>query len=242
MKLLPDLERAVPPLKRVEQTASTSPSQPPDALERITPKIETSATPPAALAITIARQLVLAVALSSLSISPQWAEPSIRRRLEAVAAETSPAEIDPVLVKQIRQMFERGASEFFQDGMESNFARELILSVREYGDAAIMAIAEYLFSSTANPEVGSEALRRIADVADPHSLASRWGLLERGLKHRSSRVRDGAILGFAALDDPHTLEILKDAKSQEPVPELQRLIQKVIEQLGATNGETATQS
>lgn len=158
-----------------------------------------------------------------------------------MAADTSTAEIDPALAKNIRQMLERGASEFFEDGLESNFALDLTLSVREHGDAAIMAIAEYLSSTTAKPEVVSEALRRIADVEDSDSLASRWALLQRGLKHRSPRVRDSAILGFAALDDPRALEILKDAETQEPLPELRRLIQKVNEQLSATYGKTATE-
>lgn len=139
-------------------------------------------------------------------------------------------------------MFERGASEFFEDGMESNFARELLLSVVEHGNAAISAIAEYVFSSAVNSEVGSEALRRLADIEDRRILASRWDLLQRSLKHRSSRVRDGAVLGFAALDDRRALELLKGVETEEPVPELRKLIRKVIEQLDLTNGKTAAQS
>jgi hypothetical protein len=141
----------------------------------------------------------------------------------------------------MRQVFEKGASEFFEDGMDSNFAQELLLSVTEHGNAAIDAIAEYLFSSTANSDVGSEALRRLADVEDQRILASRWALLQRGLRHRSSRVRDGAIIGFASLDDRRALELLKSVATEEPVPELRRLIQKVIEQLGAAHGEAAAQ-
>ena len=141
----------------------------------------------------------------------------------------------------MRLIFEGGASEFFEDGMDSNFAQELLLSVRMYGNAAIDAIAEYLFSSTPNPDVGSEALKRLADIKDRSILASRWALFQRGLRHKSSRVRDGAILGFASLDDRRALALLKSAVTEEQVPELQRLIQKVIEQLGATHGEAAAQ-
>jgi hypothetical protein len=142
----------------------------------------------------------------------------------------------------MRRIFERGASEFFEDGMESNFARELLLSVMEHGNAAISAIAEYVFSSTANSEVGSEALRRLADVEDRRILASRWDILQRSLRHPSSTVRDGAVLSFASLDDRRALELLKVVENVEPVPELRKLIGKVIDQLGLTNGETAAQS
>jgi hypothetical protein len=184
----------------------------------------------------------LAVALSALSVNPHPIPLSSWRRREVViSAESSPASVNPALVEQMRLIFERGASEFFEDGMDSNFAQELLLSVVEYGNAAIDAIAEYLFASTPNSDVGSEALRRLADVEDRRILASRWALLQRGLRHRSSRVRDGAILGFASLDDRRAIELLRSVETEEPVPELQRLIQKVIEQLGATHGEAAAQ-
>jgi hypothetical protein len=158
-----------------------------------------------------------------------------------ISAESSPTSVDPASVEQMRQIFERGASEFFEDGMDSNFAQELLVFVLKYGNAAIDAIAEYLFSSTANSDVASEALRRLADVKDRRILASRWALLQRSLRHRSSRVRDGAILGFASLDDHRALDLLKSAEIEEPVPELRHIIQKVIEQLGATHGEASAQ-
>jgi hypothetical protein len=236
-----DLDGAVPSVQRFEQTVSTAPSLLPDALERTTPKTDTSATA-ISPALTIARHLVFAAALSALSVSPQpIALPPLRRREVATSAESSPASVDPGLVEQMRRIFERGASEFFEDGMNSNFAQELLLSVMEYGNGAINAIAEYLFSSTANSDVGSEALRRLTEVEDRRIFASRWALLQRGLRHRSSRVRDGAILGFASLDDRRALELLKGVETEEPVPELRHLIQKVIEQLGTTHGETAAQ-
>lgn len=243
MKLHSDLERVIPAVQRFEQTVSTAPSQLPDAIEQTTPKTETSGTSSSPAALTLARQLFFAVALSALSVGSQpLVLPTWRRHEIVVSAESSHAEVDPILAEQMRQLFERGASEFFEDGMESNFARELLLSVVEHGNAAISAIAEYVFSSAVNSEVGSEALRRLADIEDRRILASRWDLLQRSLKHRSSRVRDGAVLGFAALDDRRALELLKGVETEEPVPELRKLIRKVIEQLDLTNGKTAAQS
>jgi hypothetical protein len=237
-----DFDGTVPTVQRFEQTASTAPSQLPDALERTTPKAETSATSSSPAALTVARNLVFAVALSALSMSAQPIPlSSLRRREIVTSAESSPTSVDPAIVEQMRQIFVRGASEFFEDGRDSNFAQELLLSVMEYGNAAIDAISEYLFSSAANSDVASEALRRLAEVEDRRVLASRWALLQRGLRHRSSRVRDGAILGFASLDDRRALELLKSVETEERVPELRHLIQKVIEQLGTTHGEAAAQ-
>lgn len=242
MKVRTELDSPVPSFQRVELTASTSPPQPPDEIERITPELQTNATASSQRALNLARQIICAIAFTTVStLNPQCAARPLRRRFEIVAVDSLPAEVDPMLVGQIRQMFERGASEFFEDGMDSSFARELVLSVIEHGSATIDAIAEYLFSTTANFDVGSEALRRIADIKDRRSLASRWALLQRSLKHRSSRVRDGAILGFATLDDHRALEVLKSVETEEPIPELQKLIQKVIEQLGVTHVETAAQ-
>jgi hypothetical protein len=233
---------AVEGVERLEQTASTAPSQLPEVLERATPKTQTTATSGPSAALSIARVLIVGVVFSALSASPQpIALPSWRRREVVASVESIPAEINPVLVEQMRQIFEKGASEFFEDGMDSAFAQELLLSVMEYGNAAIDAIAEYVFSSTANPDVGSEALRRLGEVQDRRILASRWGLMQRALRHRSSQVRDGAVLGFASLDDRRALEILKSVEMEEAVPELRRLIQKVIEQLGAAHGEAAAQ-
>lgn len=237
-----DLNKTVQGVQSFEETVSTAPSWLPDALKHTAPVIETSATSNAPAPRALARQILIALVLSGVSVSPQPIAPSSWRRGEiAISAESSPESINPELAKHMRQIFEKGASEFFEDGMDSNFAKELLLSVMGHGTTAIDAIAEYLFSSSANSDVGSEALRRLAEINDRRIPASRWALLNRGLRHRSSRVRDGAILGFASLDDPRALDLLKDAQTDETVPELRSLIEKVIEQLGATHGKATAQ-
>lgn len=242
MELRTVFDGDVPSVQRVEQTAATASSLRPGVPERIDSQMVTSSTENSQYALNLARQVFVAIALSATSINRQGAALPLRSRYEIVAsAASSHTEVDPMLVEHMRKMFERGASEFFEDGMDSNFAREFIRSVIDHGSAAIDALAEYLFSPKANSDVGSEALKRLADVEDRRSLASRWALLQRSLRHKSSRVRDGAILGFAALDDHRAIECLKDAGTEEPIPELRKLIQKVIEQLGVEHGETATQ-
>jgi hypothetical protein len=165
------------------------------------------------------------------------------RRRDEIAAESSTADIerDPELLKQVEEVFKQGVSEFFQDGMFSHFSRSLLAVLAQHGRAAFRAIAEYVFSGSGNADVVSEALRWLADFDDPATLPQRWAILQRTLQDRSPRVRDGAILGFAALDDPRARSLLLKTQESEPIPELRRLIQQVVDQLNATNAAPPAQ-
>lgn len=182
---------------------------------------------------------VLLAALSSPSVTVP-VENYFRRRDE-LTAESSTADIerDAELTKQVEKIFEGGASEFFEDGMYSQFSRSLIGLLTQYGRGALQAIAEYVFSGSGTAAVISEALRWLADFDDPATFPQRWAILQRTLKDHSPRVRDGAILGFAALDDPRARSLLLESQQSEPIPELRRLIQQVVEQLNATDAVTA---
>jgi hypothetical protein len=165
-----------------------------------------------------------------------------RRRDEfTVESSTADLERDPELLKQVEEVFKQGASEFFQDGMYSHFSRSLLVILAQYGRAAIRAIAEYVFSGSGNADVVSEALRWLADFDDPATLPQRWAILQRTLQDRSPRVRDGAILGFAALDDPRARSLLLQTQESEPIPELRRLIKQVVDQLNATHAAAPPQ-
>jgi hypothetical protein len=154
------------------------------------------------------------------------------RRDEVAESSTALTEVDPVLLRTVRDLFEQGASEFFQDGVDSNFSRALLKLLAQHGRKAFQAIAEYVFSGDTKPDVVSEALRWLADFNDASTLPQRWAILERTLKDPSPRVRDGAILGFAALDDPRAKPLLLKARELERMAELRGLIDQVIAQLG----------
>lgn len=88
--------------------------------------------------------------------------------------------------------------------------------------------------ASTNPDVVSEALRWLADFRDPATFSQRWSILQQTVRDRSPRVRDGAILGFAALDDPRARPLLAEARNVEQIAELRQLFDKVIQQLDAT--------
>ena len=221
-------------LARFRETASTSP-------EEAFPKTgEGTGTtlPPDVVGVRLARPgllvaaLVLSAALGGTQGVFSVADLSRRRRYD-IAAESSTAtvEADPILLKKIRDLFELGASEFFHDGVHSSFSRTLLRLLAHNGQATLRAITEYLFSGNPNPDVVSEALRWLADFNDASTVSQRWAILGRTLRDPSPRVRDGAILGFAALDDPRARPLLLEARNFEQIDELRSLIGQVIAQL-----------
>lgn len=223
-------------LERFKETASTSREEAPPQTE------EGASTGPLTdvVGVRLARPgLFLAgvVLIAGLATSGATGAFSVadlnRRRRDDVTAESSTGavEVDPLLLKEIRELFEQGASEFFHDGVHSNFSRTLLQTLAQHGQAAFRAIADYLFSGNAKPDVVSEALRWLADFNDASTLSQRWVILQRTLKDRSPRVRDGAILGFAALDDPRARPLLLEARNLEQIGELRALIDQVVAQL-----------
>ena len=155
----------------------------------------------------------------------------LRRRDEITEGATTEGEVDPILIKRVGEMFEKASDEFFHDGVSSEFSRSLLRFLREHGRDGFRAIADYALLSHAKPDVVSEALRWIGDFDDPDTFAQRWALLEQSLKSRSSKVRDGAILGFAAVDNPKARRLLQQAQQVEKIGELRVLIDQVIAQL-----------
>lgn len=180
-------------------------------------------------------KLLAALVLGALSVGPiaPFTGPYVRRRDNLPAeSSTRAVETDPVLLQEVQDLFEQGAMEVFYDGMESNFSRKLLILLGSRGLDALTAIADYLYLDQGNPEVVSEALRRVADFGGPETLSKRWSILRYGLKNRAPAVRDGAILGFASLDDPSAQAVLLNAGNSEQIRELKQLIEQVVARLG----------
>lgn len=171
---------------------------------------------------------------AAMSVDPKLVSTdyALGRRKIVADSSTGTHEVDPHLAEDIYNLLEGGSYEFFQDGVESEFSRTLLQMIRQHGRDALDAITEYLFSGKAKPDVASETLRRVADVNSESTLSHRWHLLQHSLKSQSPKVRDGAILGFATLDDPRATSLLTDARNAEQIHELQVLIDQVLTQLG----------
>jgi hypothetical protein len=79
--------------------------------------------------------IVFATALASAgaTVTVQVASHTGRKRFEVAESGTAVVESDPELVNQVEELFEQGASEFFEDGVHSAFSRSLLLMLAEHG-------------------------------------------------------------------------------------------------------------
>jgi hypothetical protein len=140
-------------------------------------------------------------------------------------------------------LFAAAKDEYFEDGMESAFSRGLIRLIGEYGEKAVVELAFLILHDQVNAEIAAEALRWLGHMEGPggpaptqlrqdmRSYQRRLWLLERSLFTASARLRDGATLGLASLDDPHAVRYLRRAIAQEPSPELRSDMEQVLAQL-----------
>ena len=138
------------------------------------------------------------------------------------------------LKNRVEVLFRSARNVQFEDGMENEFSKEFIRYIERYGNLAIDTIAETILAEDVSPTVASEALRWLAEVDEFSSYQKRLWLLERSLYCSSAVVRDGAVLGLAALDNPHAISFLKSARDQESVSDLRRDMDQVLEQLQET--------
>ena len=163
--------------------------------------------------------------------------------LYQISSSTEPKEIERSIIStedhqrkeyiysQIESIFWEAKRENFEDGMESKFSQNLLSFIRKYSQDAIESITSLIVYEKVNPEVAGEALRWIGRIEHPDSYGFRRWLLERSIILPSARVRDGALLGIASMDDKHAIKYLKDAIDKEKCNDLKEDMIQVLEQL-----------
>jgi HEAT repeat protein len=134
----------------------------------------------------------------------------------------------------IKALFREAKEVAFEDGMETEFSKELIRLVKRHGKSAMEVITALLVNENVDAEVASEALRWLGRMDHPPSYRDRLWLLERSLFSSSALIRDGAALGLASLDNPHAIPYLRQAIEQEKYASLREDLEQVLEQLEST--------
>lgn len=154
--------------------------------------------------------------------------------------------VQPKLTKYIEEtvdvLFQMARGQDFEDGMESDFSRELTSIIRKYGDTAMAEISYLITYDRVNREVASEALRWLGCINDPPTYGWRLWLLEKSLSSASPMVRDGAALGLAFMDDPHAIPYINEAIQQEVCIELREDLQQVLEEIEVADDATSTKA
>jgi len=142
---------------------------------------------------------------------------------------------DEELERRINTLFMISGDEEFESGMISDFSKELCSIINSH-DKNAMEIISYLFLyRKINPVVMSEALRWLGRIEQEESHSYRLWLLEKNLESSLIYVRDGAISGVAALDDPSAIPAVSRAIEKETCRELCDDMKAVLEQLEETS-------
>jgi hypothetical protein len=138
---------------------------------------------------------------------------------------------DRLAEREFRFAFLRAVDERFEDGMESQFSRELDSLVRGFGAGSLDVLGVLLQDLSVSSVVRAEALRWVGRAEGAISHSARLLLLSTGLSSGSALVRDSAALGMAAMDDPAAIPLLEQAVELERNSELKADMRQVLEEL-----------
>lgn len=187
--------------------------------------------------ITDAYNVVVAVpTLEVSSYKPQvyrQAEASTVEEIEQRPSTIMQKELTTYVERIIENLFGSAREEYFEDGMESDFSRELVSLVKKYRNLAMGEISYLITGDRADEEVAGEALRWLGRIDDELTHGWRLWVLEKSLSSKSPVVRDGAALGLVYLGDAHGLQYIKKAIEQETIDELRYDLQGALKELEA---------
>jgi len=155
------------------------------------------------------------------------------------------ADVHVVSSEQLRldigHIFAAAAEEEFEDGMDNEFTRALLRTVRQHGNIAVNELEHVILNEQVSSECAGEALKWLGDMEhEPTRLYRRW-LLEKALVECPSMIaRDGANVGLALMDDPHAIPFLKKAIEASTSPLFSEMLLQTLHQLEETRNATAS--
>lgn len=150
---------------------------------------------------------------------------------EIISSSTEHTKSRNDLYKTIENLFAAARGQDFEDGMQSEFSKEVVSLIDQSGVAALEVMASLIMHEKINAEVAAEALRALSRIEDTRTYNFRLWLLLRSLQCVSTRVRDAAVLGLAYLDDTNAVSAIKQAIESEQCLELRKDMEQVLSQL-----------
>lgn len=133
--------------------------------------------------------------------------------------------------RRLRKLFHDACDETFEDGMASAFSASLIHMVQVYGVAAVRTLEKMVREDGTNVEVVEELLRQMGHMDDSKTSRQRLSLLENALTSPNPRIRDAALIGIEAMDDPAAIKSLQRAIASERHGRLRQNIRNVMAHL-----------
>ena len=158
-------------------------------------------------------------------------EPNERESLSPESSLTTAATQSQTIIYRVKALFAAARYEVFEEGMDSHFSRCLTSMIEQYGKKTVEVSLSLSVQSATNSEVAYETMRLFGRIDHPATYKERMSALMKGLRHSVARVRDGAALGLASLDDPQAIHALREAIAREQCQELREDIKQVLKQL-----------
>jgi len=166
---------------------------------------------------------------SGVLLGDQARERSVLREVaDAASVNGEPATDIP---RKAKYLLGSAAGQFFEDGMETDLSRGLVSMIQEFGGVAVVEVAHLILREDASPDVASEALRWIGRLQHRSTYDQRLWLLCESLKCASPKVRDGAVLGLASMDDAAAIPHIRSAIGREDCRLLAEDMQQALRQL-----------
>ena len=124
-------------------------------------------------------------------------------------------------------------NEVFEDGVLNCLSNGIPDFLLRFGPDGIEAIERLWDGNRLDAETLAETLLWLGRVRSPATLGGRLGLLVKGLREASPRVRDAAGLGLASLGDRRSVPYLRQAREHESIPELRASLEELLQELAS---------
>ena len=164
-------------------------------------------------------------------------DPSTRTARTCVheSSSTAPASMEPaaVIERHLEEVLRLVADAYAEDEKDV-VGDELTRYFQAHGCSGVEVMHVYLMAGKANEDAAFDLLRGLGRVEHSKTHKARRWILTRALGFRSSKLREGALLGIAAMDDPLSTAPLRLAWSKETHHRLRRFMQQVLMQLEET--------
>jgi hypothetical protein len=164
-----------------------------------------------------------------------------RSQLEAATSATkvdvpTPSSTKPIVSSQsiereLQQLFEAFRHEVFEDGIESEFSKQLVQIISTKGNLALLELNALLRAPNTSANVAAEALRWLGQIRDSETHAYRRWILADLLKAPNVLVRDGAIVGLLNLNDSSVKHAVETARDSETSAQLREDLSQLLEEL-----------
>ena len=136
--------------------------------------------------------------------------------------------------KLVLNVFESCKDEYFEDGIDSSFAKQLTSLVFWYENKALLTISNLVHNNKVKPEISAETLCLLGRLDHLPTHEFRLWILERSLFAVHPLVRDGAGIGIASFDDPKAIPYLEKAIGKEALIGIRKDLTDVLAQLNDT--------